>query len=309
MKPEAVSFKSGELTLAGLFFRPDGPGPFPVVVMAGGWCYVKELAQPQYAEEFARHGLASLIFDYANLGESEGQPRQHLDPWQQIENYHDAISYVESREDVDGSRIGVWGISYSGGHALVLAATDSRVKCAVSNVAVVDGLNCMLRCHGALRFRDLEAAILEDRRQRAKTGQYGYLPHSTLTPNEVISSWPLPEVTPPFEHFQATTAPNYQNSSTIASVAHLLDYNVYPYARRIINVPTMMTVAEGDDITLWDEEQEVFNLIPNPVKKFVVFPKTSHMTLYSDTARLQVAAETHRSWFVEHLVAPAAGAR
>jgi len=30
---------------------PEGTGPFPVVVMAGGWYYVKELSQPQYAEE------------------------------------------------------------------------------------------------------------------------------------------------------------------------------------------------------------------------------------------------------------------
>ncbi|WP_413123145.1 alpha/beta hydrolase [Burkholderia orbicola] len=302
MKSEKVSFKSGGLKIVGDFYKPDGAGPFPVVVMAGGWCYVKELAQPIYAQEFVRNGMAALVFDYANMGESEGEPRQHIDPWQQIDNYHDAISYVETRDDVDASRVGVWGISYSGGHVLILAATDPRVRCAVSNVAVVNGLESMRRTHGAVRFRDLEAAILNDRRERLKTGKHGYLAMSTEDPQHEISTWPLGEVTRPFMEYKATTSPNHEHISTIASVAHLLNYNVDTYVRRIINVPVMMTIAEHDDITHWDLEQAAFNLIPNPTKKLVVFPATTHMTLYSDKSRLQVAAEAHRSWFVEHLV-------
>ena len=88
--------------------------------MAGGWCYVKELRQPQYAAEFVRRGFAALIFDYRYLGASDGEPRQHLDPWKQIEDYRNAISYLETRPDIDSDRVGVWGISYSGGHVLIL---------------------------------------------------------------------------------------------------------------------------------------------------------------------------------------------
>ncbi|MHC1563690.1 alpha/beta hydrolase, partial [Actinomycetospora sp. C-140] len=122
MRSESVRFTSGGNTLAADLYLPEGPGPFPVVVMAGGWCYVKELAQPDYAREFVAHGLAALIFDYENLGESQGAPRQHIDPWRQIENYRDAITYVESRSELDRERVGVWGISYSGGHVLILSA-------------------------------------------------------------------------------------------------------------------------------------------------------------------------------------------
>jgi dienelactone hydrolase len=45
-----------------------------------------------------------------------------------------AISFLERREDVDPHRIGVWGISYSGGHALLVAAIDPRVKIIVSQI-------------------------------------------------------------------------------------------------------------------------------------------------------------------------------
>ncbi|MHC1563691.1 hypothetical protein ACR9E3_32485, partial [Actinomycetospora sp. C-140] len=162
----------------------------------------------------------------------------------------------------------------------------------------MNGLNAMRLTHGTARFRELSVLVLEDRRKRAQTGEFGYLPMSSETPQLELTTWPLPEVSPPFARWKATDAPNHEHRSTIASVDHLLAYDVEPYVKRIVNVPTMMSVAEGDDITQWTEEQEMFNLIPNPVKRFVVLSDTTHMKLYSDKSRLQIAAEHHRSWFV-----------
>ena len=139
MRSTEVEFRSDGVTVRGDLLLPDGDGPHPVVVMAGGWCYVKELRQPQYAQEFVERGFAALIFDYRTIGASDGEPRQHLDPWAQIEDYRNAISYLETRPDIDADRIGVWGISYSGGHVLILGAIDPRVKVIVSNVPVIDG--------------------------------------------------------------------------------------------------------------------------------------------------------------------------
>src|ERR1700760_4052758 len=120
MSMQTVEFRSGGEVVRGDLYIPEGDGPFPVVVMAGGWCYVKELRQPQYAEEFVRRGFAALIFDYRTIGASARAPRQPLDPWGQIEDYRNAISYLETRTDIDPDRVGIWGISYSGGHVLVL---------------------------------------------------------------------------------------------------------------------------------------------------------------------------------------------
>jgi hypothetical protein len=132
---------------------------------------------PTYAAAFAAAGLNALVFDYRNLGVSDGDNRQHLDPWAQIRDYQNAISFLERHEAVDPHRIGVWGISYSGGHALVLAATDPRVRSIVSQVPVVDGFENMRRAHGTMEFRRLWAMILEDRNLRyEKPGQRLYLP-------------------------------------------------------------------------------------------------------------------------------------
>src|SRR6201994_3531840 len=106
MSMQTVEFRSGGEVVRGDLYLPESDGPFPVVVMAGGWCYVKELRQPQYAEEVVRRGFATLTFDSRPVAPRDGEPRQHVDPWKQIEDYRNAITYLETRTDIDVDRIG-----------------------------------------------------------------------------------------------------------------------------------------------------------------------------------------------------------
>ena len=105
-----------------------------------------------------------------------------------------------------------------------------------------------------------------------------------------------------FLHFQKTVAPTHEHRNTIASVENLMSYDVTPFARRILLPPTLMSVAENDDITLWDEEIRVFNAIATPEKKLFVCRDTSHMTLYSNLSRPEMLAREGRAWLVRHLL-------
>lgn len=301
MQPLDVEFPSSGTTIRGHLYLPAGPGPHPVVVMAGGWCYVKELVQPEYARVFAGAGIAALVFDYRGFGTSDGEPRQHVDPWAQIEDYKNAISWVETRPELDANRIAAWGISYSGGHVLILAATDPRVQCIVSNIPVVDGWRTMQSVHGALAFRRLEALILEDRRKRLASGVLGTMPMSTADPARELATWPFPEVTSAFLDLKRSVAPTHEHWNTIASTELLMSYDVKPFLRRILRTPVLMSVAEKDDITLWEEEIATFNAIATPDKRLFLCRDTSHMTLYSNQSRLAQLAEQGRAFLVAQL--------
>ncbi|SFL49480.1 alpha/beta hydrolase [Geodermatophilus ruber] len=303
--PENFEFTSEGTTVRGHLYLPEGSGPFPLVVMAGGWCYVKELVQPTYARAFVDQGCAALVFDYRNLGESDGSPRQHLDPWRQIEDYRNAISYAETLEVVDRNRIGVWGISYSGGHALVVGATDPRVRAIVSTIPVVDGWRTMERVHGALGFRRLRELVLADRRSRFGSGEHGRIPMSSKDPAAEPCVWPFPEVTSGFEALKATDAPNHEHWNTVQSVELLWNYTVFPYVGRILDTPTLMIVAENDDITSWDLEIDAFHRIPTTKKELFVMNDTSHMVLYTNKSHLELAAERGARFLGEQLVASA----
>src|ERR671914_2857393 len=135
-----VEFDAEGVTLRGWLYLPDGAsGPVPTVVMAHGFSAVKEMFLDDFAGAFAAGGLGALVFDNRNFGASDGEPRQEIDPWAQVRDYRDAITWVRTRSEVDAERIGVWGSSYSGGHVLVLGAIDRRIKCVVSQVPLVSG--------------------------------------------------------------------------------------------------------------------------------------------------------------------------
>ena len=297
-----VEFPSEGATIRAWLYLPDGPGPFPAVTLAGGWCYVREIVMPHYARSFVDAGLAALVFDYRNLGVSDGMPRQHLDPWGQIRDYRNALTFLTRHPAIDSDRLGVWGISYSGGHALILGATDPRVRCLVSQIPVVDGSENMRRVHGSVAYRELWQQTLEDRLTRYdRPEDRAYIPHASATPGEELSTWPFPETFHTFAALKEVEAPLYQNSSTLESVDLLLEYDVMPFARRIYDTPVLMIVAEGDDITLWDLEIAAFNAVPSSNKRLVTLPHTTHMTLYSDRAKLKTAADHATRWFEEHL--------
>src|SRR5271168_4120270 len=119
-----IAFKTEDgVTLHGWHSVPAAEAKLvPTVVMAHGFGALKEMYLDRFADAFALAGLASLVFDHRGFGESEGLPRQEVDPWRQVRDFRDAITFAETLEATDPTRIGVWGSDYSGGHALVVGA-------------------------------------------------------------------------------------------------------------------------------------------------------------------------------------------
>jgi len=300
--PEDVEFESDGLKLRGHLYLPEGiEPPYPIVVMAGGWCYVKELIQPEYAQFFVDAGIAALTFDYRNLGDSEGEPRQHLDPWEQIYDIINAITYSSLRDDVASDRIGVWGISYAGGHVFPVAALDPRVKVILSVVPMLDGWYNTLRANSNVGLRELWDVIQEDRVERFKTGEHGTILHSAH-PHDAPSTFPAPETWPIFKKFKETTAPNHEHWTTVQSCEYVLAYDVTPYMKRIIYQPTLMVTSWYDDITMTEFEVPAFNTIPCPRKKLVqVGGNASHMSLYDNPDHLAIVGEACADFAKEYL--------
>ena len=140
----------------------------PAITMAHGYAGVKEHGIARSAEAFADAGFVVFLHDHRSFGSSGGEPRQDVDPWRQVADWRRAISYLESRPEVDTKRIGLWGTSYAGGHALVLGTTDRRIACIVAQVPTISGYQQGLRRIAAEGVAALEAALTDDERAQAR---------------------------------------------------------------------------------------------------------------------------------------------
>jgi dienelactone hydrolase len=130
-----LSFESDGERCAAWMYLPDGPAaPHPCVILAHGFGMVREARLDAYAEHFAGAGIAALVFDYRHFGASGGLPRQLLDISRQLADWRAAIAFVRGSDELDSSRIALWGTSFSGGHVVALAAGDPEIAAVVSQV-------------------------------------------------------------------------------------------------------------------------------------------------------------------------------
>ena len=151
MKIDVKVPAEGEIELGAWLFLPKGEGIRPAITMAHGFAGTKEHGLERFAQAFAAAGFVVLVHDHRNFGTSGGDLRGDVDPWRQIADWRRAISYLEARPEVDPSRIGLWGTSYAGGHALMLGATDRRLRCIVAQVPTREGgRNGVLAKNGTL---------------------------------------------------------------------------------------------------------------------------------------------------------------
>src|SRR6476620_1911096 len=121
-------------------YRPDGEGPHPAIVMAHGFAAVKAGGLAPFAERFCREGFTAIAFDYRQWGGSSGQPRDEVSVPRQREDYRTVIDWALAHPDIDATRVFIWGTSFSGLHAIETAATDTRLRGAIAQNPLVDGL-------------------------------------------------------------------------------------------------------------------------------------------------------------------------
>jgi uncharacterized protein len=150
------------------------------------------------------------------IGASEGEPRQQIFPQAQIEDYRNAITWLSAQKEVDANRIGLWGISYSGGHVLHLGAYDKRVKAVASLLPLIDALQgYWVRAVRQDLLPELRAKLAADRAERYVTGKINYMP--VVAPEGQPGGIPGKAA---YDFFMAVpkVAPNWKNQVTLESV-------------------------------------------------------------------------------------------
>ena len=294
-----IEFKTDDrVTLRGWLYTPDGAqGSSPTIVMAHGYSAVKEMYLDSFAEVFCDAGFAVLVYDNRNLGASDGEPRGEIDPWRQINDYRDAITFAGTLSEVDKDRIGVWGSSYSGGHVIVVGALDRRVKCVVCQVPLISGLRNAKRLVRSDLIAVTRAAFDADREARYKGESPGTLPVVSEDPS-VPCALPTEDSLKFFKEVHESRAPSWRNEVTLKSIEMFWEYEPGWYISRICPTPFMMAVAAGDHLVPVDLACEAFEQALEP-KKLIVLPG-GHFDAYTGEA-FKVNSAAQRDWFVQHL--------
>ncbi|MDE1147110.1 MAG: alpha/beta hydrolase [Azospirillaceae bacterium] len=284
----------GGVELAAWLYLPDAPGPLPAVTMAHGFGGTKFHGLDRIAMAFAEAGLAVLLHDHRGFGDSGGEPRQDINPWQQITDWRRCISYLQARPEIDENRIGLWGTSFAGGHSIVLGATDRRLKAIVAQVPTIDGHEAGLRRVPAEAVADLEARFAADDRAQLR----GEPPATqSIVSEDTTKAASYKAADAVSFYLQPVPDGIWENKITVRSNRWARMYSPGDFVDRVSPTPLLMVVAAHDHIAVTDLALKAYERALHPKK--LVMISGGHFDPYLD--EFAAASQAAVGWFKEHL--------
>jgi len=285
----------GGIELSAWLFLPEPQkGRLAAITMAHGYAGTKYHGIEGMAQAFAQAGFAVLLHDHRSFGDSGGEPRHDINPWQQITDWRRAISYLQERPEVDENRIGLWGTSYAGGHAIVLGATDRRLKAVVAQVPTIDGYASGLRRVAPEAVEGLEARFAADDRAQLRGEQPATQAIVSDDPAKAASYKAADAIS-----FYLRPLPDgvWENKVTVRSTRWARMYAPGDFIERVSPTPLLMVVADHDPITIAELALRAYQRALEP--KRLVIVKGGHFDPY--LGEFETASRAAVDWFKAHL--------
>lgn len=271
---DEVEFYSNDNKTAAYLYRPKdwkpGDPARPAISVLHGYTGMKDVYGMDVPQWLWENGYFVLSHDYPGFGVSEGERGRHR-PLEQAQSVYDAITYLQTVDGVDPDRIGYYGSSYGGAHAIWCAAFDERVKVVVSAVMVADGERWMRSVRRPHEWEEFKAKVEEAERKRVLTGEKTHIP----LPEIMLTDPHTQMVIDQFHSKSGRYNPEYDLESAMANMRYKPEW----VAHRISPRPVLMVYAENDNLVPPEEQLSCYEALGEP-KKLVKLPGIQHYESY-----------------------------
>lgn len=284
-----ITITSHNHALSGHLYLPETQETsLPLIILCHGFCGVKELLLPTFAQRFADQGYAALTFDYRGFGESEGESGR-LVPQLQIEDIQAAIEWAGTQANIDSDRIGLWGSSFGGANAIIAASENPQVKCVVAQLTFADGETVIT---GEMQPEEKEkfvSTLARMRDKKEKTGKEMMVPIA-----KVLSD---PQSVEFFNQFK-DDFPALTIKIPFLTVWETMNHKPVN-ALKDLNKPLLIVAASEDGVNPVSESEKLFANANEP-KKLHVEKGATHYQVYSGE-HFESVVQQELAWFNQYL--------
>lgn len=240
---EDSDFTSHGTRCAGWLYRPVGAINPPLLIMAHGFAGERSFALPSYAERFAEIGVAVLLFDYRTFGDSDGLPRNNVDPEKHCQDWAAAIAHGRMLKGVNTNNVSLWGYSFSGAHVLHAAARDGNIRTIIA-MAPYSGIGSEPVWANVRRLVRYIIPAVWDRIKTRLTGRPHYIP--VIGPPGSIAALNTEECEPGYRSL-VPEGLLLDNRTPAKVMMRFLGYDPGTFAGKV-NCPTLLIAGEHDSV-------------------------------------------------------------
>ena len=219
---------------------------------------------------FQKRGVTSLVVDIRTTGSSDGEPRNDIDLDKQVEDCHDAVTFLSRHPSVDPQRIVYWGYSLGALVSLCAAALDKRAAAVIATAPNTDFIFEPEKRAATL------ALAMRDRISRLAGNPPLYLKiigEDGANP----AGWYLGEERKSPEELDALfNSSNIMNQVTIQSYYRLLRWQPFGLMPMVSPTPVMVVTPSEDDLSKPHNQRKLFEIFKEP-KEFVLAENKGHM--------------------------------
>jgi len=135
--PKDVSYKSGDETVHGILYTPEGKGPLPGIIVIHEWWGLNDWVKEQ-ASKLADQGYAALALDLyrgkvATTPEEAHEIMRGVPEDRAKRDLEAAFQFLASQPNVKKDRIGAIGWCMGGGYSLDLALEEPKLAADIIN--------------------------------------------------------------------------------------------------------------------------------------------------------------------------------
>ncbi|HKS34011.1 MAG TPA: alpha/beta hydrolase [Enterobacteriaceae bacterium] len=262
----------------------------PVIVLCHGFCGIRDILLPPFAEAFVKAGFAAIAFDYRGFGDSEGE-RGRLVPEMQIADILSVVGWASKQPELDAERIGLWGTSFGGCHVFAAAAQNSQIKCVVSQLAFADG-EAIVTGHMDDEEKQAFIATLDKMAEKQQnTGKEMF-----VGVNRVLSD----AESKAFFEENRVQYPKMDIKIPFLTVRETLHYKPAASAAKV-TCPSLVVIAGQDTVNPPEQGRALFEAIGSTTKKLYEQADARHYDIYTGSGFQQVV-QVQTDWFKQYLL-------
>jgi len=286
---EEVSFTSDGLTLKGTVTVPDDYKPGqkrPAFLVLHGFGSNRTSGNVVLPCKFLSDlGYVTLGFDMRGCGQSEGK-RANLICLEQVEDTRNAMTYMQSRPEVDPDRLGLLGSSFGAAVAVYTGGVDSRARAVISSGGWGDGERKFRGQHpGEENWKKFTDMLARGKKHREETGESLMVDRYDIVP------------IPP--HLRHNLAAHSIEQFTAETAQSMYEFRADDVVGNIAPNALLLLHSSVDSVTPTEQSIEMFKRAGQPTDLHL-FAETDHFMFGEDNTRVRTVV---RDWLDMYLPA------